>query len=89
MTILISCSTDDNKNTSNKLTQLLFEDSEQNKELIEQAKDTKNGQVYLKKYESEELNHHPDFKECAESRSKVGGRGGGNTFDYNLCILIT
>ncbi|MBN18832.1 MAG: hypothetical protein CL758_05075 [Chloroflexi bacterium] len=34
----------------------------------------------------EEIKHNPEFKECAKSRKQVGGRGGGNQFDYNLCI---
>ena len=91
--ILMSCS--NNNDSNNIITQTISVDSEasaedsateQNKELIEKAKDTENVQIYLQEYESEELNHHPDFKECSKSRSKVGGRGGGNTFDYNLCI---
>lgn len=91
--LLISCS--NNNDLNNIITQPISVDSEasaadsateQNKELIEKAKDTENVQIYLQEYESEELNHHPDFKECSKSRSKVGGRGGGNTFDYNLCI---
>ena len=91
--ILMSCS--NNNDSNNIITQTISVDSEasaedsateQNKELIEKAKDTENVQIYLQEYESEELNHHPGFKECSKSRSKVGGRGGGNTFDYNLCI---
>lgn len=91
--LLISCS--NNNDLNNIITQPIPVDSEasaadsateQNKELIEKAKDTENVQIYLQEYESEELNHHPEFKECSKSRSKVGGRGGGNTFDYNLCI---
>ena len=91
--ILMSCS--NNNDSNNIITQTISVDSEasaedsateQNKELIEKAKDTENVQIYLQQYESEDLNPHPGFKECSKSRSKVGGRGGGNTFDYNLCI---